>query len=141
VLEALIQNTGSGAKVSVQTATGQRVMSIGDAMKYYPNELMAGNVEFFDSSGNALGNTGSLTGGLVNAGANTSGEQAQKAGSTLGKSLSSYLKNDPNASKTQVSIDLSAEAKKLLKLLPSTSNAAAATSNVPANTYASQASR
>lgn len=141
VLEALIQNTGSGDKVAVQTAAGQRVMSIGDAMKYYPDELMAGNVEFFDASGNALGNTGSLTGGLVNAGANTSGEQRQKAGSKLGQSLSSYLKSDPNASSTKVSIDLSAEAKKLLKLLPSVSNQAAASSTVPANNYPHQASR
>jgi hypothetical protein len=141
VLESLIQNTSSGDQVSVQTASGQRVMSVADAMKYYPNELAAGNVNFFGASGQALGNTASLTGGLVNTGASTSGEAKQKAGSTLGKSLSSYLAGDKSAAATNVSIGLSTEAQQLLKLLPATSDQAAATSTVPANTYASQASR
>lgn len=141
VLESLIQNTSSGDQVAVQTATGSRVMSIADAMKYYPQELMAGNVQFYGSNGQALGNTAALTGGLVNTGANVSGELKQKAGSTLGKTTASYLAGDKNAGSTNVSIGLSTEAQQLLKLLPSSNNQAAATSTVPANTYASQASR
>jgi hypothetical protein len=143
VLEALLQNTQSSDQVSVQTATGQRVMSMSDAMKYYPNELAAGSVEFYNSAGKALGNTSAITGGLVNAGANTAGEIKQKAGSTLGKTLSSYLATDKNAAsgQTSVTVSLSSEAQQLLKLLPSTSDQAAATSTVPANTYATQASR
>lgn len=144
VLEALIQNTSSGDQVAVQTANGTRVMSISDAMKYYPDELQSGNVQFYSSSGQALGSTSNITQGLTNTGANTAGEQKQKAGSTLGQSLAAFQKAHPAAtaaSKTNVSIDLSAEAKQLLKLLPSTSDQAAATSTVPANTYASQASR
>jgi hypothetical protein len=143
VLEALLQNTQSSDQVSVQTATGQRVMSMAQAMQYYPNELAAGNVEFYNSAGKALGNTSAVTGGLVNAGANTAGEVKQKAGSTLGKTLSSYLATDKNASsgQTNVTVSLSTEAQQLLKLLPSTSDQAAATSTVPANTYATQASR
>jgi len=142
VLEALIQNTGSSDQVAVQTATGTRVMSMADAMKYYPNELESGNVQFYGSNGQSLGNTAALTGGLVNAGANTAGEQKQKAGSTLGQTLSAYQKAHPNsAGQTNVTVSLSSEAQALLKLLPSTSNQAAATSTVPANTYASTASR
>ena len=142
VLESLLQNTSSSDQVSVQTATGTRVMSMADAMKYYPNELQAGNVNFYGSNGQSLGNTAALTGGLVNTGANTAGEVQQKAGSTLGSTLAAWQKAHPAAGGQITNIvDLSTEAKQLLKLLPSTSNAAAATSTVPANTYASQASR
>jgi hypothetical protein len=141
VLESLIQNTSSGDQVAVQTATGSRVMSVADAMKYYPQELMAGNVQFYGSNGQALGNTAALTGGLVNTGASVSGELKQKAGSTLGKTAASYLAGDKNAGATNVSIGLSSEAQQLLKLLPSNNDQAAAASTVPANTYARQASR
>lgn len=143
VLESLIQNTQSGDQVSVQTATGTRVMSMSDAMKYYPNELESGNVNFYSSSGQSLGNTSALTGGLTNTGANTAGEQKQKAGSSLGVSLSAYQKAHPDSASGQLNgtFDLTTAAAQLLKLLPTTSNQAAATSTVPANTYASQASR
>jgi hypothetical protein len=142
VLEALLQNTQSSDQVAVQTATGTRVMSMSDAMKYYPQELQSGSVQFYGSNGQALGNTAALTGGLVNTGANTAGEVKQKAGSTLGTTLSAYQKAHPNSGgQTSVTVSLSSEAQQLLKLLPSTSNQAAATSTVPANTYASQASR
>jgi hypothetical protein len=144
VLESLIQNTSSGDQVAVQTATGTRVMSMADAMKYYPQELQAGSVQFYGASGQALGNTSALTGGLVNAGASTAGEVKQKAGSTLGTTLSAYQKAHPappSGGAISGIFSLTAEAAQLLKLLPSTSNQAAATSTVPANTYATQASR
>jgi hypothetical protein len=142
VLESLIQNTSSATQVAVQTATGTRVMSIGDAMKYYPQELAAGNVQFYGANGQALGNTAALTGGLVNTGASTAAEQKQKAGSTLGSSLAAWQKAHPASSGSVTNVfDLSADAKQLLKLLPGNNDQAAATSTVPANTYASQASR
>jgi hypothetical protein len=145
VLEALIQNTGSDAQVLVNTATGQRVMSIGDAMKYYPNELASGNVQFYGSSGQALGNTSGITQGLINTQANVSGEEKQRAGSNAGVSLSAWEKAHPSAAPTAgtqaVTISLSAEAQQLLKLLPSNNDQAAASSTVPANTSVSQASR
>lgn len=142
VLESLLQNTSSGDQVSVQTATGTRVMSMADAMKYYPNELQAGSVQFYGSNGKALGNTAALTGGLVNTGASTAGEVKQKAGSTLGSTLTAWQKAHPGSSGQVANVfDLSTDAKQLLKLLPSNNDAAAATSTVPANTYASQASR
>jgi hypothetical protein len=142
VLEALIQNSNSGDQVAVQTASGTRVMSIADAMKYYPDELQAGNVQFYGANGQSIGNTAALTGGLVNTGASTAAEQKQKAGSTLGMSLSAWQKAHP-ASSGQVTnvFDLSSDAKQLLKLLPGNNDQAAATSTVPANTYAAQASR
>jgi len=142
VLEALIQNSNSGDQVAVQTASGTRVMSIADAMKYYPDELQAGNVQFFGANGQSLGNTAALTGGLVNTGASTAAEQKQKAGSTLGTSLAAWQKAHPQSGGQVTNVfDLSPEAKQLLKLLPGNHDQAAATSTVPANTYASQASR
>lgn len=147
VLEALLQSGSSSNMVAVHTATGQRVMSMADAMKYYPNELASGNVEFYDSSGKAIGGTAALTNGLINTGAKTAAEQKQKAGSGLGTPLSKYLaqhqasQSAAAASGQAVTVGLSAEAQQLLKLLPSNSDAAAASSTVPANPYASQASR
>jgi hypothetical protein len=145
VLEAILQNTSSSDQVLVNTASGQRVMSIADAMKYYPNELASGNVQFYNSSGQALGNTSSITQGLVNTSANVSGEEKQKAGSGSGVTISAWEKAHPSAAPTAgtqaVTISLSAEAQQLLKLLPSNNDQAAATSTVPANTSASQASR
>jgi hypothetical protein len=147
VLEALLQNTSSGDQVQVQTRNGARVMSIADAMKYYPNELAAGNVEFYDSSGRAVGDTSNITHGLINSGANVSAEQKQKPGSNLGVSASKYTADHKSAQVKpaggggSVTVSLSAEAQQLLKLLPSNNDQAAATSQVPANPWPSQASR
>jgi hypothetical protein len=144
VLEAILQNTSSSDQVMVQTSSGQRVMSIADAMKYYPNELASGNVQFYSSGGKALGTTSSITQGLVNSAASVASEEKQKAGSGSGVTLSAWEKAHPSASASgaqAVTISLSAEAQQLLKLLPSNNDQAAATSTVPANLPASQASR
>jgi hypothetical protein len=145
VLEAILQNTSSSDQVLVNTASGQRVMSVADAMKYYPNELASGNVQFYKPGGQVLGNTSSVTQGLINTQANVSGEEKQKAGSGSGVTLGAWEKAHPSASTTPgtqaVTISLSAEAQQLLKLLPSNNDQAAATSTVPANTSATQASR
>lgn len=146
VLEALLQNTNSGDQVMVQTASGARVMSIADAMKYYPNELASGQVEFFSSSGQALGNTGGLTHGLINPAANVAAEEKQKAGSNAGVTSAAWFKAHPGAvtpagGGQAVTITLSNEAQQLLKLLPSNNDQAAATSTVPANPWPGQASR
>ncbi len=146
VLEALLQNSNSGDQVMVQTSTGQRVMSLADAMKYYPNELAAGNVEFYNSSGQAIGTTSALTHGLINSSASVASEEKQKAGSNLGVAASAYEKAHPNTvtpagGGQSVTISLSNEAQQLLKLLPSNNDVAAATSQVPANPWPAQASR
>lgn len=147
VLEALLQNTSQSDQVRVSTRNGARVMSMADAMKYYPNEMAAGSVEFYSKSGKAIGDTSAITHGLVNAGASVTGEEKQKTGASLGVSASKYdsaHKNSqvtPAAGGQSVKVDLSSEAKQLLKLLPSNSDTAAASSQVPANYYTSQASR
>ena len=143
VLEALLQNTSSGDQVMVQTAGGQRVMSMSDAMKYYPNELAAGNVQFYSSSGQSLGSTSGLTHGLVNSAASVTAEEKQNAGANLGVTAAAWQKAHPGvtpaAGGQAVTISLSAEAQQLLKLLPSNNDQAAASSQVPANPYAGPA--
>jgi hypothetical protein len=140
VLEALLQNTSGSDQVMVQTASGQRVMSMADAMKYYPNELAAGNVQFYSSSGQSLGSTSGLTHGLVNSAANVSAEEKQKAGSNLGVTSAAWQKAHPAAAPAaggqSVTVGLSAEAQQLLKLLPTNNDQAAASSQVPYNPYA-----
>lgn len=142
VLEALLQNTNSTDQVSVNTRNGVRVMSIADAMKYYPEELAAGNVEFYNSSGQAIGNTSAITHGLTNPYAKAAAESAQSAGSDLGVSLSQYQRTHTNSQVTPqgggqaVTVTLSSEAKQLLKLLPGNNDQAAASSQVPSNPYA-----
>ena len=141
VLEALLQNVPKGAQVAVQTASGTRVMSFEDAMKQFPNEMEAGNVQFYDSGGKNLGSTSTLTQGLVDTTANTAAEQSSK--STSGVSLSQYQKQHPQAGGSGVAatLDLTNEAKQLLKLLPSNSDNAAAAATAPANPLPSSSSR
>jgi len=153
VLEALLQNVPADAQVAVQTKNGSRVMSFADAMKYYPDEMEAGNVQFYDKSGKNLGSTGAFTQGLLDssaqAGANT--EQAGGAGANAGQSLSQFQKTHgitPSAAALSqgsgggnMTVDLTSEAKQLLKLLPSNSDNAAAAATVPSNPNVTSASR
>jgi len=147
VLEGLLQNTSQSDQVRVQTSSGARVMSITDAMKDYPNEMAAGQTEFYSSSGKTLGDTSALTHGLINSSINVSAEEKQKLGSNLGVTASKYAATHKGAQVTpagggqSVQIDLSSAAQQLLKLLPSNNDTAAATSQVPSNPYASAASR
>jgi hypothetical protein len=147
VLEALLQNTGQADSVKVSTSNGSRVMSLADAMRYYPNELEAGQVEFYNSKGTAIGDTSAITHGLINSGAQTAAEKKRKAPGQLGTSLQQFQKSHPGAVTTpagggkSVTIGLNSEAQKLLKLLPDYNDEAAATSSAPANPYPAQASR
>jgi hypothetical protein len=153
VLEALLQNLPKDTQVAVQTKNGSRVMSLADAMKYYPDELEAGQVQFYSSSGQNLGSTGSFTQGLLDssaqAGANA--EAAGGAGANAGQSLAQFQKQHgitPSAAAVSQSggggsmtVGLTNEAKQLLKLLPSNSDNAAAAATVPANPNVSSTSR
>jgi hypothetical protein len=147
VLEALLQNANPSDQVRVQTKNGPRVMPMSEAMKYYPQEIASGNVEFYSSSGQQLGGTAALTNGLVNTNANVSGEEKQSTGSKQGLSLSKYNTSHPGSATVpagggrSVTIDLSNAAQQLLKLLPNNYDQAAATSQVPSNPWPSQASR
>jgi hypothetical protein len=143
VLEALLQNLPSGAQAAVQTASGVRVMSVQDAMKYYPDEMAAGNVQFYTSNGQSLGSTATVTQGLTDQGAQqgSASEAAAKAkaGKTLGQA---HVGTARGADVKQgVTVDLSNEARQLLKLLPSNSDNAAAAATVPQNPYTVSPSR
>jgi hypothetical protein len=153
VLESLLQSKlWGGDQVQVMTATGPRVMSYQNAMKYYPNELAAGNARFFSASGQTyLGTTGTFTGGLTDPAADVQAEETQRAGDRLGVALGRWQKMHPAATKSlnsqgsgtkgTVQVTLTQEARELLKLLPSNNDQAAASSTVPASPYVSQASR
>lgn len=142
VLEALLQNVQQGAQVAVKTSSGTRVMSFADAMKYYPNEMQAGDVQFYSSSGAALGGTSAITQGLVNSGANVGPEEASKgAGAKAGVSWSQWAKQHPGQTGGGTTIDLTNEAKQLIKLLPSNNDQAAASSTVPSPPYVASPSR
>lgn len=147
VLEALLQNLGAGTQVQVQTKTGPRVMNLTDAVKYYPDELMAGNAMFFSASGKTmLGTTSQITHGLTDPNEPVSGEEHQVAGSNLGVSLKSWRRQHGSTylnagTGKSVTINLSSEAKQLLKLLPTNSDQAAASGTVPAVPWPSVSSR
>jgi hypothetical protein len=145
VLEALLQNAKAGDHVQVQTKNGARVMSMSQAMKFYPNELAKGDVDFYDSSGKMIGGTANLTNGLVASGANVAGEEAQRAGSKQGLSMSSWQKSHPNSTRLNdgnkaVTITLSQEAAQLLKLVNAQEQASASGTvpSVPWNTSGSR---
>jgi hypothetical protein len=145
VLEALLQNARSGDHVQVQTRNGARVMSMSQAMKFYPNELAKGDVNFYDSSGKLLGDTASLTNGLTASGANVSGEMAQRAGSKQGLSMSNWQRSHPNSTQLNngnhaVVVTLSAEAAQLLKLV-NAQQQSSASGTVPSVPWNSAASR
>lgn len=147
VLEALLQNVPRGSQVAVKTSAGTRVMSFEDAMKYYPNEMEAGDVQFYNKEGQNLGSTGTLTQGLIDPTANVKGEEAAKGpGAKAGVSLSEYQKKASRTGTAQgepggVTVDLTNEAKQLLKLLPANSDNAAAAATAPQNPYSTSPSR
>jgi hypothetical protein len=138
VLEALLQNVPANTQVAVKTASGIRVMSFAQAMQYYPNEMAAGDVEFYNSQGQALGGTQSFTQGLVNASAPVGPEESGKAGAAAGMSWSQYSKKYGIRNAPQ--LDLTDDAKKLVKLL-SPGDKAAASATVPAPPYVASPSR
>jgi anti-sigma factor RsiW len=118
-------------------------MSVADAMKYYPDELAQGNVEFF-SGRTALGNTANITGGLAAPGTSVSAEHAQQAGSRTGVPWAQWQRKYHTASSGaggQVTVNLSQEARQLLKLMPSVNDPATAQGQPAANPYPQQASR
>ena len=146
VLEALLQNLSPNDQVAVQTRSGTRVMSFTDAMKYYPAEMMSGNVSFYSSSGKLLGDTANITQGLTaQEPTAVSQEQRSAAGSNRGVSLSQWQRQHPGSataySGSTVTVDLSAEAKQLLKVLPSNYDAASAAGTVPAVPWPQSSSR
>jgi hypothetical protein len=145
VMEALINSVKDPNKTHVQVSTksGARVVSFADAMKYFPNELAAGDVVFVDGPQKGR-SVADLTGGQTDASRDVSGEQQNTKGGKVGQSLTDWQKKHggvKDAASSRVTVDLTAEAKRLLQLLPSNNNPAAASGAPPQNPYPSQASR
>jgi hypothetical protein len=150
VLESLLQSGISGNdRVAIRTRTGTRVMSVAEAMKFYPNELAQGNVQFFDYQGKeSKGTTASLTGGLTSPGTSTTAEEHQRIGSGLGVPMAAWrqhhqqaFQGPPGVRAQRVTVDLTQEARQILKLLPGVNDQAAAQASPAANPYVASPSR
>jgi hypothetical protein len=152
VLEALLQNAPAGTMVAVRTSSGTVVMPLDQAIKNYPDEIEAGQADFYNSKGSII-DTSSLTGGITDPGA-AGGATKEAAGKAVGtgvQSLSQWQKQHPTSTTGGgrpgavttggVTVDLTNEAKQLLKLLPSNTDNAAAASTVPQNPYYTSPSR
>lgn len=153
VIENLLKQVHdqNSAKVIVHTASGQRVMSLSDAIKQHPEEISSGSVEFV--SGDEKGKTVSdvVGSGSVDSTANWNSEATKSSGKT-GSSLSSWQKDHPGDSTTatgsgtgangKVVVDLTDAAKQLLKVSSATGIAGAnAEGAPPLNSYNWNASR
>jgi hypothetical protein len=145
VLEALLQNVQdpNGTHVQVSTKSGSRVVTFAEAMKSFPQELASGNAIFVDGP-DAGRRPQDLTGGTIDTSRDISGEMKSGSNGKIGVSQQDWAKKHPQAAggKTAaVTVDLTAEAKKLLQLLPSNNNPAAGAATVPNNPYAAYGSR
>lgn len=143
VLEALLQNAPGGTQVQVDTKNGARVMSLAQALKFYPNEVASGAVRLFSSNGHLIGSTGTLTHGLTDPSANVTEETQQRAGSKQGLSMANWEKKHPGSvpKGRSVTVGLTQEAQRLLKILPTAGDQAAASGTVPTVPWQQTASR
>lgn len=151
VLEAILQNVKDpdATNVRVSTSTGERIVSLSEAMKYFPNELAKGDVQIV--SGSQSGQTISdVVGGNVDASRDTSSELTNPDGAKAGQTVREYethnYKDYPTNKGNQVSdqkvtVDLTTEARQLLQLLPSLNNQSSATGYPPYNPNSAQGSR
>lgn len=153
VIENLLQHVDDQdkTKVIVHTASGQRVMSLSDAIKEHPQEISSGSVQFV--AGDEKGKTVSdiVGSGSVNLNANWQSEAA-KSSSRTGQSLSSWQKDNRVKSTAgtgtgtgangKVVVDLTDAAKQLLKVSSATGIAGANGEGAPPlNSYNWNASR
>lgn len=153
VIENLLQQVHDQdkTKVIVHTSSGQRVMSLSDAIKQHPEELSSGSVEFV--SGDEKGKTVSdiVGSGSVNTGADWQSEATKSSGKT-GTALGSWQKDHPDDStygtgsgtgaNGKVVVDLTDAAKQLLKVSSATGIAGANGEGAPPlNSYNWNASR
>lgn len=131
IIEALLKNTPDqdSSKVSVLTSKGQREMSLQDALKFFPNEVKAGKVTF--TSGAKKGETTSGVAGLSDPTADWKGEYNNTSNAARGSAYTPPTTGTtPNTTGTTL-VDLTPEAKQLLKLLPGDTGAAAAAGTPP----------
>lgn len=159
VIEGILQQDphADHSNVEIETKTGQRVMSLADAIKDYPAELESGSAKFM--SGPDQGKTVSdlLGQGNIDASGGTASkalsEEAGSTGSKSGQSLSAWQKKHPATNNTQpgtgsngtVILDLTAAAQQLLQVSSATGNVqtgtAAGTGAPVQNNYSDNATR
>lgn len=153
VIENLLQQVKDQdqAKVIVHTASGERVMSLDEAIKEHPQEVSSGSVQFVSGSEKGKTVADVVGSGSVNTGANWQNEAAKSSGKS-GQALSSWQKshNQDSTAGTgsgtgangKVVVDLSDAAKQLLKISSATGIAGANGEGAPPlNSYNYNASR
>ncbi len=153
VIENLLQSVKDPdkAKVVVHTASGQRVMSLSDAIKSHSTELSSGSVSFVSGSEKGQSVADVVGTGSVNSSADWTGEASKSSGKT-GESLTSWQKDHKTDSTAgtgsgagangKVVVDLSDAAKQLLKISSASGIAGANGEGAPPlNSYNWNASR
>lgn len=131
VLEALLNNVRNpdDTKVVVNTRSGPREMSLADAIKLYPNELAAGNIQI--SSGDHKGQTTGALAGVTRVDQKAiDKEYGNKANAKRGDEYKQPKRSGSSGSGT-TTVTLSPDAQKLLRLLPGDTGAAAAEAGPP----------
>jgi hypothetical protein len=147
VLEAILQNVKEPNKTNVRVSTskGERIVSLEEAMRLFPNELAKGDVQFID--GDQAGKSVSqVVNGQVDANRDISKEMTNVEGQKIGQTPEEYEKNYGPIKKAgggdvvnqRVTVGLTDEAKRLLTVL---SDQPSATGYPPFNTNSSQGSR
>ncbi len=148
VLEAILQNIKDPDKtnVVVGTATGERVVSLEEAMRLFPDSLARGDARIVAGS-HAGQKISDVVEGNVDVDRDISKELQSTEGQKAGQSVKDYSSKygmgpgDKQVAKELVTVDLTEEAKQLLKLLPSINNQSSTTGYPPANPNSGQASR
>ena len=147
VLEAILQNVKEPNKTNVRVATssGERIVSLEEAMRLFPNQLAKGEVQFVD--GDQAGKSVSqVVNGQVDATRKINDELANPEGQKIGQTPEEYEKNYGPIKKAgggdvvnqRVTVGLTEEAKRLFTVLNDQSSA---TGYPPFNPNSSQGSR
>lgn len=152
VIEGLLQKIKDpgDATVIVHTASGDRVVSLQDAIQNHPDELSSGDAQFV--GGKEKGKSVSDLVGAGNTNPQDWSQEAAKSKDTSGQSLSDWQKANPTANpfgsgvgagaNGTVMIDLSANAQKLLTIANTTGIAASNAEGAPAvNSYSYNSTR
>ncbi len=127
-------------QVSVTTASGQRVVSLADAIQNHMDELATGNSVIMAGSASQKGKTVADLLGASNVAPGRDFSSEAKATDNSGTSLSQWMAQNGNSS--GLTIDLSPAAKQLLTVLQTTGlSGAASSASPPSSPYASSATR
>jgi hypothetical protein len=139
VIESLLKDVGSDQKVAVDTRNGKKVMSLADALKYYPAEVAAGTVMMV--GGDHADQTVKQITGLADGTKSTQDEAAKESVSKTAaastskdpafKPSSSSSSSTSGSGNQKVTIGLSPQAMQLLSIIPNTAAAQTGTPQTP----------